>query len=410
MNRSAFGRNIVLTLAVLALITGIIALPYKFAASAAGNGGSGLFPRTTSHEPDLPYYDIRSDADATGFLAQARAGTATDAARVADIRDRFVRGEVSLRARVPKLKVEYNQDIHTPEVIATGVWSDRFEYLTERSGGSRASVLRSFIEQNNDLIGVTDPQAAGIRVTADYTNPNGGLSFAHLEQFINDIPVFRGEIKAGFGKDGRMFRVINNLAAGLDEGRLSTEFGDASAALRAAAGHINYQFKPAETAIDREQSTGKKVYFGEGDFAPAAEKFYFPTEPGVARAAWRVFIDKGVAAYYVIVDAETGTMLWRKNLVNDQTQTATYNVYGNPNSPMDVSENPNPITPGPTSPSGVQGLQIARVNRTLIGNEGPLSFNDLGWITDSTGPSGCPTCGWTDGNAVEAGLNIVAPD
>jgi len=257
-NRSTAGRSVCLTLGLLALITGAIALPFKFA-NAAGTGGAGLFARTVSHEPELPYYDIRSDASATalGFLAEARADSAVGAARVADIRDGFVRAEGELKARVPKLVVEYNQDIRTPEVIATSVWTDSLAYLAERAGGSRSDALRSFIQQNKGLIGVTDRQAAELKVTADYTNPNGDLSFAYLEQFVNDIPVFRGEIKAGFGKGGRMFRVINNLAPGLDQARVATDFGDASAALRAAAGHIDYQIKTSEMVVDEARSTDK---------------------------------------------------------------------------------------------------------------------------------------------------------
>ena len=76
---------------------------------------------------------------------------------------------------------------------------------------------------------------------------------------------------------------------------------------------------------------------------------YFPTEPGVAVPAWRVLIWQPVNAYYVIVDAETGTMLWRKNITEDQTQSATYSVYANPNAMINVADNPFPLTPGPTA-------------------------------------------------------------
>lgn len=57
-----------------------------------------------------------------------------------------------------------------------------------------------------------------------------------------------------------------------------------------------------------------KIVFGEGDWATVAEKIYFPTEPNVARTAWRVLIWGKVSAFYVIVDAETGVLLWRKIL------------------------------------------------------------------------------------------------
>ena len=104
-----------------------------------------------------------------------------------------------------------------------------------------------------------------------------------------------------------------------------------------------------------------------------------------------------VNAFYVIVDAETGTMLWRKNITEDQTQSATYSVYANPNATINVADNPFPLTPGPTSPNGMQGAAISRTSISRIGNEVPYDFNNLGWITDGGTK--------TDGNAVQAGLD-----
>ena len=111
---------------------------------------------------------------------------------------------------------------------------------------------------------------------------------------------------------------------------------------------------------------------------------YFPTEPGVAIPAWRVLIWEPVDAYYVIVDAESGRMLWRKNITEDQAQPATFNVYRNPASYLDVADSPAAFTPGPNSPNGQQAPVGSRSDITLVGNEGTLSFNNLGWITDGT--------------------------
>ncbi|HEY0730506.1 MAG TPA: M36 family metallopeptidase, partial [Pyrinomonadaceae bacterium] len=99
-------------------------------------------------------------------------------------------------------------------------------------------------------------------------------------------------------------------------------------------------------------------------------------------------------AYYVIVDAEEGgDLLWRKNITNDQTQTATYSVYND--------DSPAPLSPSNALPgSGIQGPAISRTLFTLI-SEG-AAFNNLGWI-----PDGVNT---TTGNNVDAGLDIVAPN
>jgi hypothetical protein len=396
-NSPAGARNpLLLCFVILGLMTALVVVPAAFRSSAGGKQNrKGLVQRTESHEEGLDNYDIRSDKTAFEKIAGFRAAQKRDAVAVADIRARFSAGEDALKARVPSLRVEYNTDIRTPEVIAPDVRQGR-NFLTGASGIKHSEILRGFVKENEALVGVSSAQADNLRVTADYTNPDGNLAFAHLEQFINDIPVFRGEVKAGFTRQGEMIRVINNLAPGLDYASLSTDFGNPADAVKSAYGDIRQELK-GELAANPSASTDLKTVFGAGDWATTAEKMYFPTEPGVAVPAWRVLIWERVNAYYVIVDAATGTMLWRKNITEDQTQSATYNVYTNSNAYINVADNPFPITPGPVTFSGQQGAAISRTPMTLIGNEPPNTFNNNGWITDGVNE--------TDGNATEAGLD-----
>ena len=150
-----------------------------------------------------------------------------------------------------------------------------------------------------------------------------------------------------------------------------------------------------------KSSSDLKSTFGTGDSATTAEKMYFPTEPGVIVPAWRVLIWQPVAAYYVVVDAN-GTMLWRKNITEDQTQNSTYSVYANPNAMINIAHSPFPFSPGPLSPAGQQGTAISRTNVTRIGNEAPYTFNQLGWIPDGSFV--------TDGNNIQAGLDRDGTD
>ncbi len=394
----ADARNpLLLCVFVLGVMAALVILPLQFRTEAGGR--KGLFLRTESHQPGLENYDIRTDKgeEIDQALAKYRNGAGKDSASVADIRGNFVRGEERLRLRVPTVKTEYNTDIRIPEVITPDVWKGRIERLSSPSTARRSEILRDFVKEYNDLVGVNDDQADQLKVTADYTNPDGNLSFAHLEQRINGVPVFRGEIKAGFTKSGEMIRVINNLAPGIDYESVSADFRNPADAVLAAFRNINAE----PTKLDREfnptASTDLRAVFGNGDWATTAEKMYFPTEPGVAVPAWRVLIWQPVNAYYVIVDNE-GRMLWRKNITEDQTQSSTYEVYRNANAYVDLADSPAPLSPGPVDPTtGTQGALLTRTNMTLIGNEGSNSFNNNGWITDGGNT--------TDGNAVEAGID-----
>ncbi|HMS39107.1 MAG TPA: M36 family metallopeptidase [Pyrinomonadaceae bacterium] len=390
--------SFLLSLALLVLVAAVIFLPVWFG-SEAGNRKIGVSSKTESHIEGFENYDIRTDTSAIDKLVDFRGTLGRNAAQTADIRDDFVRGEKSLKRQVPTLKIEYNLDIRTPEVITPDVKLGR-AFLTGSSNGNRAEILRNFAKEYNNLIGVSDAQADNLKVTADYTNPDGNLSFAHLEQFIKGIPVFRGEIKAGFTRNGEMIRVINNLAPGLEYENLSDDFGNPLDAVKWAA-----KFIPKanlDLTENKSASNDLKITFGTGDSATTAEKMYFPTEPGVAVPAWRVLIWQPVNAFYVIVDAQTGTMLWRKNITEDQTQSATYSVYANPNAMINVADNPFPLTPGPNSPNSQQGAAINRTSITRIGNEAPYTFNNNGWISDGGDR--------TDGNNLQAGIDRDGTD
>ena len=393
-------RSLLVSLFVLGLIAALFVLPYQFRSEAVAPKGS-----QPSGSTRLENYDIREQkgADIAETLIGFRQTAGRNASSIADLRDKFVSGEETLKQTVKTLKVEYNSDIRIPEVITPDVWKSEMEFLTGPSTGSKPEILRNFIKQNNNLIGVTGEQANSLKVTIDTTNPDGNLSFAQLEQQINDIPVFRGEVKAGFTKNGEMIRVINNLAPGLDYASLSTEFGNPADAVRAAAGYINHTVRDSDLSLNKAASTDQRAVFGEGDWSTKAQKMYFPTEPGVARTAWRVIIYTDDTAYMTIVDAESGKMLWRKDLGEAQTQSATYNVYSSATSQSGILNNPTPLVPGPISPLlGTQGTLVSRSNVTVIGNEAPNTFNNNGWITDGANT--------TDGNNVEAGVDRVSPN
>jgi hypothetical protein len=402
-NNIRSGRPIILL--VLTLVTALILVPVYSTPDVTASG-EGLIKMTRSHEPGLENYDIRSadSREAESALLAYRDASGKTASVVADVRDGFVRGEEALRTRVSTLKVEYNADIRIPEVITPDMWKAQIERLTGPSEMKRSEILRNFAKQNNELIGMEQGQIDSLKVIADYENPAGNMGFAHLEQRIGEVPVFRGEIKAGFTKDGRIIRVINNLAPGLDYEGLSRDFRDPLDAVRAAAGHINNDMSKLDLRRNEGASSELKTVFGTGDSATTAEKMYFPTEPGVARAAWRVVIWEPVTAYMIIVDAETGTLLWRKNAGEDQTESATYEVYRNAAGYIDAADSPAPLTPGPIDPGlGTQGALITRTGMTLIGNEAPNpGQNNLGWMTDGTNH--------TDGNNVEAGIDRDGSD
>lgn len=398
--KSTTSIGLLLSLLVLGLVAGMVILPYNFSSQATSTKGQW---RTESHEHGFDNYDIRQDTSdaAKETMSNMRQSANFSADRAGKITKGFAAAESQLRNSLPTLKIEYNEILNMPEVISPDAMIDGPSINLAGSGSTRAEKLRGFVRQHDSLIGVNNDQAEQLKVTIDAANPDGNLSYAHLEQFIGDVPVFQAEIKGVFNKRGEMFRVVNHLAPGLDYHTVSTGFGDPANAVKAAFDHVSREMTSEDIQVNAAASSGTKTVFGSGDWATTAEKFYFPTEAGVAIPAYRVLVWQPVNAYYVIVDANNGKLLWRKNQTFDQSQSATYQIYANSNAYINVADSPAPLSPyisaGTNPADGAQGTLITRTNRTLIGNEGDLSFNNSGWITDGANI--------TDGNAVQAGID-----
>ena len=337
-------------------------------------------------------YDIRTDRSEAGI------------AKLSDLRGEPRPGITSTLSTGSLFKIEPSPVTGVAEIVTT---SDGNENLISlRSGSSRTAAMRSFIEANPAIFGLRE--RAQLVESADYTNPDGNLSFVRLEQKIGDIPVFGAEITGGFSRDNELFRIVNNIAPGVESSRVRTNFGTAESAVVNAATHLN-----AAISIDslvRKDSERKDLFeFTSSGYHSelTAEKFFFPVGNGVVRASWRIMLASASSTYYVVVDAEDGALLWRKDLVLNQANSATYNVYRGFLDLMRTSDSPSPFTPGCLAPTGcAQPPAIGRSNITLVGNEAPYTFNSLGWIPDTGLPVRTPPDpNITDGNNVEAGID-----
>jgi hypothetical protein len=342
----------------------------------------------------LENYDIRDDRESQAANAFAEYQRTT-APRGSEARAAAVqlleRGRTETSARLPRLHVEENRFGTAPEIVqVTGAVSS----LTAPSTEPRERIARSFMVENAALYGLTAAQARQLEVVADYLNPAGNLAWVEYEQRINGIPVFQGYWRAGLTTDGRLWRTTGNLAAGLDYPRLSTAARLTPAeAASAAATTIGVKVDASQLRTLSDDRAHHSTRLAQGPFTEAikVDLTYFAAEPGWATLAYSMVLWEPQNAYLVLVDANDGRLLWRKNITNEQTQSVTYSVYND--------DNPAPLSPTNAVPgSGIQGAPISRTTITNI-SELP-AFDNLGWITDGAGNA------VTTGNNVDAGLDI----
>jgi extracellular elastinolytic metalloproteinase len=295
------------------------------------------------------------------------------------------------------VSVKDSDYMDAPEIVRTERGRRK---LTSRSDEARERIVRRFLSANEDLFGLSPQQVARLRKRAEYTNPAGNLSWVSLEQTFNDIPVFQGELNAALTPEGELVQTNGTLAPDVEEKELSTS-PDITAALAVvkAAETIGVAVNPNDLTIRESSPDGRSFVFSGGPFADDTkiELVYFPLDSGLVALAWSMTLWQDPLAYYIVVDAEDGDLFFRKNITDDQTQTATYVVYG--------SDSPAPLSPSldflsvaiPTA----QGVAVPRTSFTLITEMASPQPPDP-WLND-----GATT---TTGNNVDAGLDLVAPN
>jgi len=106
---------------------------------------------------------------------------------------------------------------------------------------------------------------------------------------------------------------------------------DATAAVAAAAATIKVDVSANSLTVLEQGSDGRTQMVSPGPFDEniRTELIYFPLAPGQLALSYSMVLWQPDVAYMVIVDAQTGKLLWRKNITQDQTQTVTYNIYNN---------------------------------------------------------------------------------
>lgn len=314
-------------------------------------------------------YDIRDDATRADVIESYRHKQRGETVR--EKREAMRAAADRVKREVPGLAIEFSEHTGAPETVAIARGRQK---LTPKSREPHEHVARSFIQRNADLYGLSAREAAQLRKRADYANPSGNLAWVELKQELNGLPIFRGEVRFALTPDGEIAHSTGNLVPALEDAHVATEPSiDAASAIAIAAESIGAD----ASSFTRE---------------PDPKLEYFPLDSGVVTLAWSMILWLDDAAYWTYVSAEGGELLWRKNIVHEQSQPATYVVYD--------AESPAPLSPTHATPgSGIQGALIPRTSFTIV-SEG--AFNALGWMTDGTSI--------TTGNNADVGLDLSAPD
>jgi subtilisin-like proprotein convertase family protein len=267
---------------------------------------------------------------------------------------------------------------------------------------SSAAIVAAFLESHSALYGLSPADVATLRFRGESVNRGNGLRMLRADQTINGIPVFQSDARFIVDRDGRLIRTVGRLVSqGAADGADTTPAIPAAAALVNAMRSVGIEIAASDVSAVVQNGTERlSVANARVTDAATSRLVYFPLAPGVLVLAHeQVTFTDGPGDYLTLVDATTGTLLWRKNLRNYQsTQPARFSVYVQPDG---VTPADSPAPHSPTTPAPGSGTQHPAIARTIVsmGSAQDLIASPTGWI-----PDGGTT---TTGNNVDACLDRI---
>jgi len=251
-------------------------------------------------------------------------------------------------------RVTWDERFGTPRAI-TGTGG----YLTGARNGSAVDVARGWIAENRAAFGMTAAQVDALEVYRDHALPGTGTRVVTLAQVFDGVAAAQGgRLTVAVTKDGKVLTYAGNPTRG---SALSGAFSlSAAEALDTVAAELapSVDFTPTATGEQAGYTTFARGAFAAGSYV---KKVAFPTEDG-ARAAYRVFfVEKLDEAYDTIVDAQSGAILFKDSLVNNESEGMVYENFpgdtGKGGTPVRVSFGPTPESPaGYVDPTGLAGV------------------------------------------------------
>ena len=312
----------------------------------------------------------------------------------------------------PQIQLDFDPVLFSPKSVLP-----RLGYLTG-PGGAGVTVsdataqqfdpadpdrpVKAFLQEYQALFGFGAEAITDATVQRDYVSAGNGARTVVWQQQVAGVPVFNALLIGHITPAGELACVssefIPSPAQAADPAMVAAvQFGaglplSSPQAVVAAVNNVGDRltsgYMNAETdaaGVTRQQTFSAPDGF-KGD--ARAELTWFPAGRSQLRLCWQVLFTSQWRdeMYLTLVAADTGEILYRRNLTAE-SQQATYRVYTN--------ASPSPLLPGWPTPNATQPSLAERGLVTLTALDDTASPN--GWINDGDNE--------TSGNNVDAHLD-----
>ena len=282
-------------------------------------------PPTRQVQPvSLPNYDVREEIPAAAPSRVNQLGAAVAATDSQAMRNAIG----SFRERLPSeardnLRVVMN-DTGLPKMVFNIEGT-----LSAPKSDQPDSIARGFLADHSAMFGLDRNQILEMKLKNE--DNDQGTTFLNYEQMINGIPVFQGQVQVAVNADGQVISINEGLV--IPDARINTtpRLSESEGMQRAFLFSGRQAPASFEMMEDRLAKGERAVYrnpLGESRENILSGMRIMRVGPR-AVLAWHSYVDVGPNEWYeILVDANTGAMLYRYNIYADVAQGTVFKVNG----------------------------------------------------------------------------------
>jgi extracellular elastinolytic metalloproteinase len=274
---------------------------------------------------------------------------------------------------------------------AVGSMSNAMGFLTDARPGEPMAIAMDFVRANLTALGLEAADLEGMRVRNVVRTKQNGATHIYLQQVLNGIDVYNGQLQINVSRDGRIMNIGNSFMPTLARSMGSmTPRLPLNTAVEEAMKFAGTKIAARPRVLGASQGVQQVTRVsGEGislDGPITGKLMILPIRPGEAKLVWNFQMtgsDKNM--WDITVDADTG-QTWSRTT---WTSNDAYRVY-----PFNVAS-PNHTSPLPPSDG-----------RILANNPANAAASPFGWH-DTNGAAGAEST-LTQGNNVQAYTDVDA--
>jgi subtilase family serine protease len=286
--------------------------------------------------------------------------------------------------------------------------------ITPAAQGAPEDIARKFLAHYHHLLGLENKDLASLRKIREYRGRNERVLHLEFDQALDGITVFGGRLQVHLSPSGEILRIANTTVAGGDVPQPQIAADDA---LRTAISTTRPELQFGPTTVSGPSGKDRHTTFGRGPFKSDidANLVVFPMSTG-NRLAWSVVLEPpGLPQkYQILVDAVTGELLYRRNLVfyadgsgrvlqSDATAAINLKLLD----PYPFGSQPGPIFGCPPATNHLVRSLTAQFRdpATVLGNTGFLQGNNTHVYRGAQGTEGAIGTAQSDGFHFDFGFN-----